>query len=549
GGNRKVSNYSGITVDSGIGELTSNQDHQEKFEVCDLPGIYSLNPESVDEGVSVATLLGLYPEAQFHKIIMILDWQRLEASLSLALSLLEIAPHQVLLVVNKDDQNECTALEREKLQKLIGAPVLTMSALKTDSQVVDFFIRQNTEHHALVFPQKKIKVSESAKSYLPPILAGESPYEVVPNEENHEIAEEIDTRLQKARKFLNEALSRKERNTTLTDKIDRFTLHPILGGIIFVTVFYLLFNSLYTWAGPLMDFTEGLVLAVGNFIGGKLPEGSFRSLLVDGVFGGVGGVVVFLPQIMILLFLISLFEQSGYIARAALITDRLMSYFGLGGKAFLPYMSGFACAIPGIMAARTIPHHRERMATILTLPLITCSARLPVYILLIGTFVPDKTIWGVFNSQALSFFFLYFLGSFVALIMAKVFRLSFFKGKTGSFLIDLPPYQAPNLKVALKQSWIKGKSFLRKAGTIILGLSIIIWVLSNYPKLPQDRAQTYNNEVLQSKQLEYSMLGKTGKALEPVLEPLGMNWKMGVGLLVSFGARELFVSAMGTIYA
>lgn len=550
GGNRKVSNYSGITVDSGIGALLTNDEFPEKFEVCDLPGIYSLNPGSVDEGVSVATLLGLYPEAKFHKVIIVVDWQRLEASLTLALSLIELVGDQALIFINKDDHRECTSQERESLEKLLGVPVLTLSALRADSHVVDHFIRQNTEHHSLVIPKKKIYITQEASQYLPPVLTGDGPYQVMDGRAGQEkVSEIIDITLKKARKFLNEAFDEKRNHSLQSEKIDLFMLHPLLGGLIFISIFYLIFSSLYTWAGPIMDLTEGLVLAIGDFFGSKLPAGDFKSLIVDGIFGGVGGVVVFLPQIMILFFLLSLLEQSGYIARAALISDKLMSFFGLGGKAFLPYMSGYACAIPGIMAARTIPHQRERLATILTLPLITCSARLPVYILLVGTFVPERMYLGIFHSQALAFFFLYFLGSFMALIMAKIFRLSAFKGETSSFLIDLPPYQMPNLKIAAKQSWLKGKSFLRKAGTIILGLSIIIWFLSNYPKISPDRAQGLTPEQSNALQLEESMLGRTGKTIEPLIEPLGMNWKMGVGLLVSFGARELFVSAMGTLYA
>jgi ferrous iron transport protein B len=252
---------------------------------------------------------------------------------------------------------------------------------------------------------------------------------------------------------------------------------------------------------------------------------------------------------MILFFLLSLLEQSGYIARAAVLTDKVMGYFGLNGKAFLPFLSGFACSIPGIMATRTIPDKRERMATILTLPMITCSARLPVYVLLIGTFVPSKTVLGIFNTQALSFFFLYFLGSFFALFMSLVFRLTYFKGKTSSFFIDLPLYQRPSLKMALKQCVNKGKLFLKKSGTIILALSIIIWVASTFPKADPQLLIGKTEQQIASISLEQSALGTIGRAIEPIIKPIGMDWKMGVGILVAFGARELFVSTMGTIYA
>ncbi|CAN0129758.1 unnamed protein product, partial [Chrysoparadoxa australica] len=312
GGNRKVSNYSGITVDSGIGELRTNDEHPEKYEVCDLPGIYSLSPSSVDEGVSVATLLGLYPNTEFHKVIIVVDWQRLEASLSLALSIIEVVGDQALVFINKDDHNECSVIERENLQKLLNTPILTLSAISTDSNIVDHFIRQNTAHHSLVVPKKKIKLTEESLRYIPLVLTGEAPYEVLqPPQDQRVIAEEIDVRLNKARKFINEAISKNNSRTGYSEKIDRITLHPFFGGIIFITLFYLIFNSIYSWAGPLMDFTEGLVLAIGEFLGGYIPDGNLKSLVVDGVFGGVGGVVVFLPQIMILFFLFSLLEQSG----------------------------------------------------------------------------------------------------------------------------------------------------------------------------------------------------------------------------------------------
>ena len=298
-----------------------------------------------------------------------------------------------------------------------------------------------------------------------------------------------------------------------------------------------------------MDLSEEMVAKLGDFIGAYMSDGFLKSLVIDGVIAGVGGVVVFLPQIMILFFLLSILEQSGYISRAAVLTDKVMSTFGLNGKAFLPYMSGFACSIPAIMAARSIPNHKERAATIMTIPLITCSARLPVYVLLIGTFVPSVTYMGFVNSQALAFFFLYFLGSFAALIIAKIFRLTVYKGETSNFIIDLPHYEKPSLMFAVKQSVRRGKVFLKKAGTIILGLSIIIWFLSTFPGPNPQLVEGKTDAEVSAIRLENSFLGKTGKFIEPALKPMGMEWKTGVGILVAFGARELFVSTMGTVYA
>jgi len=552
-GNRKVSNYSGITVDSAVGEFQQNENYLEKYELVDLPGIYNLNPSSQDEAVAIGSLVGLFNQENYHKVILLVDWHRLEASLSLCMAVNELIPGRVITIINKDDDNEVGPEVRKTIEKHLSNPVLSLSALKADAQLFEKTLRDFLHYEPRDEKELKGKISltQEALQYFPHIdIEGAKENGFFNIVSGHDVlGAKINENLKEVRAVLEEVKRPDGNLSSRSEKIDKVILNPYLGGLIFVGIFYLIFSSIYTWAAPLMDFTEGLVLSFGELFAPILPEGALKSLVIDGIIGGVGGVVVFLPQIMILFFLLSLLEQSGYISRAAVITDRLMSIFGLGGKAFLPYMSGFACAIPGIMAARTIPNQRERLATIMTLPLITCSARLPVYILLIGTFIPSKTILGIFNSQALAFFFLYFLGSIFALVMAKLLRLTFFKGKTSSFIIDLPHYQGPSLKIAMRQSWSKGKSFLKKAGTIILGLSILIWFLSSYPKIDEEKLTGLPKQQRTALILENSALGTMGKVIEPVIKPLGMNWKIGVGLLISFGARELFVSALGTIYA
>lgn len=556
GGNRKISNYSGITVDSAIGDFKTNDETGvNNLELIDLPGIYNLNPSSQDEGVTLGALLKMEDGAHRDLVLAVIDWHRLESSLTLVVSLIDLlGADRVLAVINKDDERELTIEERLRLEERLKIKVLPISAIYTDMNIIDHFIREQlalrkTFKEEKPLTKKILKISEDALSYLPDLTSRDGHIQVQVTADKSEITQEINRKHKLVRQILSDVKGPDLRPSKLSEKIDKVILNPVLGMPIFLAIFYFIFHSIYTWAGPVMDLSEELVAKFGEVIGQTLPAGHLHNLVVDGVIGGVGGVVVFLPQIMILFFLLSLLEQSGYISRAAIITDRFMSFFGLGGKAFLPYMSGFACAIPGIMAARTIPDHKERMATILTLPLITCSARLPVYILLIGTFVPDYTIWGVFNSRALSFFFLYFLGSIMALIIAKILRLSFFKGKTGNFIIDLPHYQRPHLRIALRQAWFKGKTFLRKAGTVILGLSIVIWFLSTFPSPDKEKLMGKTQTQQAAIALENSALGQMGKAIEPVIKPLGMNWKIGVGLLVSFGARELFVSAMGTIYS
>ncbi len=555
GGHRKVSNYSGITVDVGTGPLVTNTDDNKSYEVTDLPGLYNLNPSSFDEGLTLSYLLKLKKNFTYQKVIIVVDWQRLASSLGLALSILDVIKEDALIVINKDDSHEVDAQKRTLLEEQLGVPVLPLSAIEGDLSTLDHFIRHSTTKESKEtnrhFTEAPLVLTTMANSFIQYDLGVKLPYEVYAGEEGEKkVAASINDHLKKARQFLNkDKLRENEKNAEMSEKIDRLALHPLFGGIIFIAVFYLLFSSIYTWAAPAMDFTEGIVLALGDFIGQSLPEGLLKSLIVDGIFAGVGGVVIFLPQIMILFFLMSLLEQSGYISRAALIVDRIMSWFGLGGKAFLPYLSGYACAIPGIMAARTIPNPKERYATIMTLPLITCSARLPVYILLVGTFVPSYEVAGLLNSQALAFFFLYFLGSLAALVIAKVLRLSYFKGESSQFIMDLPRFQRPSLRVALYQSWLKGRSFLKKAGTIILGLSLVIWLLSTFPRTSPEKLTGLSENQVAALELENSALGRIGHAMEPVIRPLGMDWKIGVGLLVSFGARELFVSAMGTLYA
>lgn len=541
---RKVSNYSGVTVDSASAELISNNINDIKISVVDLPGVYSLVPTSLDEGVTTTSLIK--DCLKYKTIAMIFDLDRFEASLSLMLAVKELLNKKIIVIINKNDHQLFTDEHAKKLEKRIGVPVFSISAINEDEKKLDKFIRSHVQpeeqfsHDSVV-----IKVHAESKQFMPDLVETEHFQEV----SSTEVIKCIKAHQSESREIINNIYSHSEVKTKLTQKIDSIVLHKFWGTLIFIGIFYFIFHAIYSWAGPLMDFSENIVSSFGDLISPYLGNGFFKSLVIDGVIAGVGGVVVFLPQIMILFFLLSLLEQSGYISRAAVLTDKVMSLFGLNGKAFLPYMSGFACSIPAIMAARSIPSHKERACTIMTIPMITCSARLPVYVLLIGTFIPRVSYFGIFNSQALAFFFLYFLGSFFALVVAKIFRLTLFKGETSNFIIDLPHFEKPSLKFAIKQALRKGKVFLKKAGTIILGLSILIWFLSTFPAPRNELVENKTPEEISSLTLEGSYLGQTGKFIEPALRPMGMNWKTGVGLLVAFGARELFVSTMGTVYA
>ncbi len=543
---RKVSNYSGVTVDSAQAALISNTINAKKLHVVDLPGVYNLIPTSIDEGVTTTSLLK--DTSKYHTIAMVIDLDRFEASLSLLLAVKELTHKKMVAIINKNDHDLFTPDHVKKLEAKIGIPVISISALHDNEKDLDKFLRVHSDVPHMVdttIVKPKMKLHTESRQYIPDLLLDEHFHEAP----SDEVIQHMKNHQAEARGIIHDIYSHSTAKTKMTEKIDSIVLHKVWGTIIFLAIFYFIFHSIYTWAGPIMDWSEGLVASLGEFISQYMSDGFLKSLVIDGVIAGVGGVIVFLPQIMILFFLLSILEQSGYISRAAVLTDKVMSTFGLNGKAFLPYMSGFACSIPAIMAARSIPNHRERAATIMTIPMITCSARLPVYVLLIGTFIPSRTYLGFLNSQALAFFFLYFLGSFTALLVAKLFRLTIYKGESSNFIIDLPHYEKPSLLFAGKQSLKRGQVFLKKAGTIILGLSIIIWFLSTFPNPKPELIANQAPEQISAIRLENSYLGQTGKFIEPVLRPMGMNWKMGVGVLVAFGARELFVSTLGTVYA
>ncbi len=542
---RKVSNYSGVTVDSAAAELLSNSKSDQKVRVIDLPGIYNLIPTSIDEAITTSTILRLDPsKSEYHLVALVLDLHRFEASLSLALALKEVVGERLVLIINKDDKKQIGLAQREMLRTLSGLSVISTSAKHDSPRDLDIFLREHL-YAEPIEPRGDFTLGSGAID----LSALKIPSERLVQLGQEEIRQRVRSLHEQARVMIAKVLSVDPKQSELTHRLDRLLVHPLWGSIVFFAIFYLIFHSIYTWSAPFMDFIDSQIGSLGEYLGGVLPAGALNSLLVDGIIAGVGGVVIFLPQIVILFFLLSILEQSGYIARAAVVTDRIMGHFGLNGKAFLPYISGFACSIPGIMATRTIPDSKERMATLMTIPMITCSARLPVYVLLIGTFVPETTVLGIFNAQALSFFFLYFLGSFFALIMAKVFRLTYFKGESSNFIIDLPLYQLPLLKLAFKNAYQKGVVFLKKAGTVIMGLSILIWFASSYPKPSESTLASLTPEQQASYTLEHSVLGTMGRAIEPAIKPIGMDWKIGVGLLVAMGARELFVSTLGTIYA
>jgi ferrous iron transport protein B len=333
---------------------------------------------------------------------------------------------------------------------------------------------------------------------------------------------------------------------TLTDRIDAVALHRVWGPLLFLALMALVFQSIFSWASPLMDRVEALFGALGGAVGSLLPPGDLQSLVVDGVIGGVGSVLVFLPQIVILFLFIGILEDSGYMARAAFIMDRFMRSVGLHGRSFIPLLSGYACAVPGVMSTRTIESPKDRLATIMVLPLMSCSARIPVYTLLIGAFIPPIAVAGIFNLQGITLLAMYLLGTLTALGMAAVFKQTLLKGRARPMIMELPPYRVPTVRSLALSVGHRASMFLRKAGTVILSLTIVLWALATYPK--SHPAPGTPPAAAQEQQLAHSTLGRMGHAIEPAVRPLGYDWKIGVGIVSSFAAREVFVSTMGTIY-
>jgi ferrous iron transport protein B len=336
--------------------------------------------------------------------------------------------------------------------------------------------------------------------------------------------------------------------TSLSDRVDAVVLHRVFGPLIFLATMAIVFQAIFTWAEPLIGGVEAVIGALGDVVAPLLPPGDLRSLVVDGVIAGVGSVVVFLPQIVILFLFIGILEATGYMARAAFIMDRFMRGVGLHGRSFIPMLSGYACAVPGIMAARTIENRQDRLATIMVVPLMSCSARLPVYTLLIGTFIPPTIVAGVFNLRGLTLLAMYLLGTVAALVVAGIFKKTLLKGPSLPMIMELPPYRVPNLRGLLLSVSHRAGMFLRRAGTIILALSILLWALASYPKLDPVAVAAPTAEAAQEQQLAGSLLGRAGHTVEPLVRPLGYDWKIGVSIISSLAAREVFVATMGTIY-
>jgi ferrous iron transport protein B len=512
GGRAKVANYAGVTVERKEGFLTSPSGR--RVSVLDLPGTYSLRARSPDEEVTRDVVLGARPgERSPDLLVCVADATNLRLVLRLLLELKQTGQPMVL-ALNMIDiaQRQGIDIDLERLSRELGMPVVTTVA--TRRRGIEGLLAQ-------------IDAAADVKAAAP--SAWRAPD-----------AAQIRASHREADRILKTAVRPPKRPDTWTGKIDSVLLHPVWGILILLAILFLMFQAVFSWATPVMDQIKAAFDWVSQQVVHYIPPGVVQSLIADGVISGVGSVLVFLPQIMILFFFIILLEDFGYMARAAFLMDRIMGGAGLHGRAFIPLLSSFACAIPGIMSARVIDQKRDRLTTILVAPLMTCSARIPIYTLIISAFVPRRQLWGVVNEQGLVMFGLYAAGAVSALAVAFVVRKLFWPGAAEPFIMELPAYKMPDPKNVARNVLLRAEIFLKRAGTTILSMMILIWFLSSVPRPPAGAAGPAIN---------YSFAGLIGHWLQPLLAPIGFNWQMTVALLPGMAAREVAVGALGTVYA
>jgi ferrous iron transport protein B len=512
GSRQKVANYAGVTVERKEGQVTAPSGRV--IQVLDLPGTYSLRARSPDEAVTRDAVLGrLAGEAPPDVIVCVADATNLRLVLRLALELKQVG-RPFVLALNMYDiaQRQGLRIDLEGLSQAVGAPIVTTVA--TRKRGIEDLVAQ----------------AESLAMTVPPT---ESTW-------REPTATEIRQAHAEAQRIMKAHVRPAERPDTWTGRIDDVLLHPVGGLLILSTILFVMFQAVFAWASPAMDAIEAGFGWLGGMVASVTPDGLLRSLIVDGLIAGVGSVLVFLPQILIVFFFILLLEDSGYMARAAFLMDRLMGAAGLHGRAFIPLLSSHACAIPGVMAARVIDQKHDRLTTILIAPLMTCSARIPVYTLIIGAFIPDRTVWGVVNLQGLVMFGLYASGIVSGLIVAFVIRNVFWRTASEPFMMELPTYRLPDAGNLLRNLMQRAGIFISRAGRIILPLMVLVWVLSTFPYAPDGAT---------GPAIDYSFAGMIGHAIEPFLAPIGFNWQMSIALVPGMAAREVAVAALGTVYA
>jgi len=519
GSRQKVANYPGVTVERKEGRLTGPRAGR-LFRVVDLPGAYSLEPATLDEAIARDVVLGRHAtEPAPDLLVCVVDATNLRLSLRLVLELKRLG-RPMIVALNMSDlaAQRGYTLDRAALERALGVPVVPTVAVRAGGE------------RALI---------EALDSYRfpPATLEGTAALGVEPPPAAS--AADIEATQREVRRVLNEAGYRVPARLRMLSRLDAVVLNPVAGPALLALVLFLMFQAVFSWAKAPQNLINTGVQWLNAALGGVLPQGPLRGLLLDGVIAGTGSVLVFLPQILILFLFILALEDSGYLPRAAFMLDRLMGRVGLSGRAFIPLLSSFACAIPGIMAARTIPSSRDRLATIMIAPLMTCSARLPVYALLIGAFIPQRAV-GIFNLRGLVLFALYLAGVASALLVAFVLKRTVMRGEYRPLLLELPEYRWPHLQNLALGLWERTRIFLTRVGTIILSLMVVLWFLASFPAPPAGAT---------GPAIQYSVAGFLGRGLEYLFAPIGFNWQISIALVPGLAAREVAVSALGTVYA
>ncbi len=505
GSRQKVANYAGVTVERKEGRFTAPSGRV--FRLLDLPGAYSLDATSPDEVITRDICLGRVAGEELPELIVcVVDATNLRLHLRFVLEVKRLGRPMVLALNMMDAaRKRGIRIDREELQRQLGMNVIETVAIRTGGA------RDLVEH------LDRIDTPEPVR------------------------AEEVDADIHgQVRRILAAAVAMPRSTSIVDDVIDRWVLHPVLGLAILAAVMFFIFQAVFSWAEPMMDGITAGVTAAGAWFGAALPDGLLRSLVVDGIFAGLGAVLVFLPQILILFLFILVLEESGYLPRAAFLLDRMMFKAGLTGRSFIPLLSSFACAIPGIMATRSIQDPRDRLTTILVAPLMTCSARLPVYTLLIGAFIPSETVWNLFNLQGIVLFVLYVSGIVSALAVAWFIKRMRKDKSEHALLMELPSYRMPSVRNVAIGLWERALIFLRRVTTIILSLTVLLWFLSTFPGPPDGATLPA---------IDYSLAGRIGHFLEYIFAPIGFNWQICIALVPGMAAREVAVSALGTVYA
>jgi len=506
GSRQKVANYTGVTVERKEGRMRAPSGRE--FAVLDLPGAYSLRPASLDEAITRDLCRGFYPgEAAPDVLLCVIDATNLRLHLRFALELRELG-RPMVVALNMVDAAERRGIRIDvaALEKALGVPVVETVAVRRNGA------------RALV---------ERLDAMVPHLAA---PVATPAAEEDYHA---------QVRGILTASVSMPTRTAKIDDVLDRWLLHPVVGLATLVVVMFLIFQAVFAWATPMMDGIEALFGWFGERAAATLPEGPLASLITDGIIAGLGGVVVFLPQILILFAFILALEESGYLPRAAFLLDRMMASAGLSGRSFIPLLSSFACAVPGIMATRSIQDPRDRLATILVAPLMTCSARLPVYALLIAAFIPEGKV-GIFNRQGLVLFALYLAGIVSALLMSWVMKKWRRDKSEHPLMLELPSYRIPHPRDLAVGLYERGMIFLKRVGGIILALTVLLWFMLSFPAAPENATMPA---------IDYSYAGKLGHAMTIIFAPLGFNWQICIALIPGMGAREVAVASLATIYA